>query len=187
MTPFEFIFALISIITSLALAKIITGVVAIIRHEERAGFSWTHAFWVWVAFAVVIGNWGALWQARLYPEWPAQRVLIWLASLCCLYAFCVFVLPEVEPGKPINLKEFHQREARRYITAHNVFGVIAIALILSLHRFDLTFRSDLFAPSLALGLGIFAFLTKGRPQLIASFLLALLATMFMLTKISIIP
>jgi hypothetical protein len=38
MTPFEFVFALISIITSLALTQIIGGVVAIIRRKDRAGF-----------------------------------------------------------------------------------------------------------------------------------------------------
>ena len=60
MTPFEFVLALISVITSLALTKIITGVVSIVRHPNRQDFSLTHALWIWVAFAVVVGNWGSL-------------------------------------------------------------------------------------------------------------------------------
>jgi len=57
MSPFEFIFALISIITSLALTNIIAGVVVIVRHGERSGLSLAHALWMWIGFAVVIGNW----------------------------------------------------------------------------------------------------------------------------------
>ena len=186
MTPFEFVFALISIITSLALTRIITGVVAIIRHRSRAGFSTTHAIWMWIAFAVVLGNWGALWGARLDPDWPALRVLAWLTSMTALYAFCALVVPEVEERRSLNLKAFHEREGWRYIMAHNIFAVLAIILVVALSGINFGSLRNLLPPMAALALGLIALKTRGRPQLVASALVALVATGFMVASISIL-
>ena len=186
MTPFEFVFALISIISSLALTKIITGVVAIVRHRERGGFSLTHALWVWVAFAVVVGNWGALWGARADPDWPAVRILAWIVSMTSLYAFCALVVPEVEGKTPLNLKEFHDREARRYIIAHNVFALVALSLVLALDGIVADSLINIGSAFVAFGLGTAAYFARGRPQLVISLLLAMLATMFMLANINIL-
>ena len=186
MSPFEFVFALISIITSLALTRIITGVVAIIRHKDRGGFSLAHALWLWVAFAVVIGNWGALWGARLEPEWPALRVLAWITSMTSLYAFCALVVPEVERGVPLDLAEFHEREGRRYIIAHNVFALLAILLVVVVSGVGPDSMRNLVPASVALGLGMVALVTRGRAQVAVSVLLAILAAAFMIMNIGIL-
>ena len=186
MTPFEFVFALISIITSLALTRIITGVVAIVRHKERGGFSLTHALWVWVAFAVVIGNWGALWGARIDPDWPPLRVLAWLTSMTSLYAFCALVIPEVEQRKPLDLNAFHESEGRRYIIAHNVFAILAFVLVLSITGINAASMRHLIPSVAAFGIGTIALLTRGRPQLIATIALAVMALGFMIANLSIL-
>ena len=186
MAPFEFVFALISIISSLALTKIITGVVAIIRHRDRGGFSLTHALWVWIAFAVVVGNWGALWTARADPDWPAIRILAWLGSMTSLYAFCALVVPEVDRDTPLNLKEFHEREGRRYIIAHNFFALVALALVLALDGIMADSIVSVGSAAVALGLGTAALFTRGRPQLVITIVLAILAAMFMLANINIL-
>lgn len=185
MTPFEFFFALISIITSLALTQLITGGVAIIRHRERGGLSVAHAVWMWIAFAVVIGNWGALWGVRVDPDWPPLRVLGWLISMTSLYAFCALVIPEVERGTQLNLKDFHEGEGRRYIIAHNVFSALAICLVLLISGLSPDRMHLLLPPIGALALGTIALFTRGRLQLIVSVLLAILATSFMLMNINI--
>jgi hypothetical protein len=186
MTPFEFVFALISIITSLALTQLITGGVAIVRHRERGGLSIAHALWMWIAFAVVIGNWGALWGVRVDPDWPPLRVLGWLTSMTSLYAFCALVVPEVERGTQLNLKDFHEREGRLYIIAHNVFSALAICLVLLISGLSLDRMHLLLPPIGALALGMIALFTRGRLQLVVSILLAILATSFMLRNITII-
>ena len=184
MTQFDFVFALISIITSLALTQIITGVVAIIRHRDRGGFSLTHALWMAVAFAVVIGNWGALWGARLDPEWPPLRVLAWVTSMTSLYAFCALVVPEVERGTPLNLQQFHEQEGRRYIIAHNIFALIALSLVVVLSGVNEQSARNILAPIIAFGFGTVALLTRGRTQLAATVGVALVAFAFMIGSIS---
>ncbi|HET9355861.1 MAG TPA: hypothetical protein VFO42_06825 [Sphingomicrobium sp.] len=186
MTPFEFVFALISIVTSLAMTKIITGVVAMIRYGDRSTFSLTHAIWIWTAFAIVLGNWGALWGARLDPDWPLIRVFGWLVSMTSLYAFCALVVPETEGSAPLDLKDFHERESRRYITAHNIFTLVAILVLLALSGVTAGAVPTIVFPFVALVLGIAALRSRGRLQLAASALTAVLATLFMVTRINLL-
>jgi hypothetical protein len=187
MTPFEFVFALISIITSLALTKIITGVVAIIRHQARGGFSLVHALWLWIAFAVLMGNWGALWGYRFNVDWHALRVLAWVASMTALYAFCELVVPEPARGKPLNLRAFHEQERRRYIGAHNGFAALAIALVVGISGLTAQSMRNFIPPIIALAFGTAALLTRGRAELIATVAVAVVATTFMLMNIDITP
>lgn len=129
MTPFEFVFALVSVITSLALTHIIGGVVALIRARRR--ISLVHGLWVAVAFLVVIGNWGGLWGQHWRSDWPASLIVAQIVSMTALYAWAALVLPaDVDSVGP----DFHEREGRTYMTAHLVFALIVIPL--ALLRYD---------------------------------------------------
>ena len=186
MSAFEFVFGIIAIISSLALTQIITGVVAIIRHRDRGGFSLVHSLWMWIAFAVVVGNLGALWQVGGHPDWPNYRVLAWIASMTALYAFCTLVVPEVHRGEPLDLAEFHEREGRRYIVAHNVFTVVALVMVSTISGVDSESARNLVPAALGLGLGLAALFTRGTAQLAISGVLAVMATGFMLANLSIL-
>ncbi len=186
MTPFEFVFALISIITSLALTKIITGAVAIIRHKDRSGFSLVHTLWLWIAFAVVIGNWGTLWGARIDPDWYPARVLAWMASMTSLYAFCALVVPDVRSDAQLDLTEFHEQESPRYILAHNLFALVALVLVVAVAGVTPDSAGKLAPASFAFAVGTVAWLTRGRLQLAASALLAGSAAIFMVVNIGIV-
>lgn len=186
MTPFDYVFALISIITSLALTRIISGAVAIIRHGEKATFSFTHALWMWIAFALVIGNWGALWGVRLDPDWTPLRVIAWLIPMISLFACADLVVPEVEPGKSLNLKEFHEREGRRYIIAHIVFAMLVFFLVLQIAGGSGYSMHLLFPPIAAFTLSTAALLTRSRAQFVVSLMLAIFATWFMTARINIV-
>jgi len=182
-TPFEFVFALISIITSLALTQIIAGVVAIIRHRRRGSLSLTHALWIWIAFAVVVGNWGALWGTQADPAWPAIRVFAWLISMTSLYAFCALVIPEIDRNKPLDLNDFHEHEGRRYIIAHNVFALLASIMAVLVSGLSVESRNFLLPSTIAFVLGTVALATRGRAQTVATVPIALLALAFMLVNI----
>jgi hypothetical protein len=186
MTPFEFIFALISIITSLALTNIIAGVVVVVRHGERGGMSLSHALWMWIGFAVVVGNWGALWSTQVDPHWPLLRVSVWLLLMTSLYAFCALVVPEVDRDKPLNLRDFHEREGRRYILVHNVFALLALLLVLALSGVTAASTRYLVPSTVAFALGTVALFTRGRVQLAATVPLALLAAIYMVVNLSLL-
>lgn len=56
MTSFEFVFGMISVITSLALTRLLSGCVGVYRHAERVRLSWRHGCWTTMAFMLLMGN-----------------------------------------------------------------------------------------------------------------------------------
>lgn len=167
MTLFDSIFALISIVTSLALAQLITGVVNVARRIERAKVSLTHAAWVWLAFVLVIGNWAALFGTQADPDWPPVRILLWLLAMVSLYAFTALVLPQARAGEELDLREFERRYRRSYIVAHNIFAACALLLIVGVRGFDLEYLRLAVFPFGALVLGLIA-IWATRPWLQAA-------------------
>jgi len=162
MTLFESIFAFISVVTSLALTQLITGVVKLVRHGERGRLSFIHACWMWLAFVLVIGNWASLIGVQDNPHWPPDRIVLWLTAMISLYVFAALVLPDTQPGEPIDLVAFEQAESLRYIAAHNVFAVCALLLIFGIRGIDLaTMRLAAF-PLAALILGLVAMVAGPR-------------------------
>ncbi len=132
MTSFEFVFGLISVITSLALTQMLSHCVALIRNFDRVRFSWRHACWAASAFMLLIGNWAAFWHVHNVQTWPMTDVLIRLTYVGILYAFCELVMPEAGTEGPLDLREYHAREGHRYKLLLLVFTtVVILALVRS--------------------------------------------------------
>ncbi|MFA9200130.1 MAG: hypothetical protein ACEQR8_02940 [Cypionkella sp.] len=162
MTLFESIFAIISVVTSLALTHLIAGVVKLIRHAERSRWSFTHGCWMWLAFVLVIGNWASLIGVQGNAHWPPDRIILWLTAMISLYIFTALVVPETQPGEPIDLRTFEQDESRRYIVAHNVFAACALLLIFGVRGVDLATVKLAAFPLAALVLGLIAMVAGPR-------------------------
>ena len=130
MTSFEFVFGLISVITSLALTQLLSGIVALYRCGDRVRLSWRHGFWTAQAFMLLIGNWSALWGLRDIQAWGVLDVLIPLVYTSVLYAFCDLVMPDKPAeGAVVDLREYHMREGRRYKTLNLIFAVVVIGAL----------------------------------------------------------
>ena len=139
MTSFEFVFGLISVITSLALTQMLSGVVNLCRHAERVVFSWRHAFWVAIAIMLLIGNWARFWTLRDQHFWSVLNVLVPLIYVGALYAFCDLVMPERAEGHTlVNLRDYHVHEGKRYKLALLLFSAM-ILLFMALNAPDFTY------------------------------------------------
>ena len=130
MTSFEFVFGMISVITSLALARLLGGCVGLYRHAEHVRFSFRHACWTAMAFMLLLGNWAQFWRFHDTDSWGPLDVLIPLVFVGVLYAFCDLVVPE-EPkqGEVLDLRDYHERQGRRYKTMQLAFSVLALLVI----------------------------------------------------------
>jgi len=136
MTAFEVVFALITMITSLAVAHLLNGVAQVLRQSGRVRFSLPHALWVWIAFCGVIGNWASFWEMRAVESWPAWAVLLIVACLTIQYLFCALVTPEMPEQGELDLREFHARSHRGYVAALISLLVASQALNFSLGGAD---------------------------------------------------
>lgn len=130
MSSFEFVFGMISVITSLALARLLGGCVGLYRHAEHVRFSFRHACWTAMAFMLLIGNWAQFWRFHAIEAWGALDVLAPLVFVGVLYAFCDLVVPdEPKDGQVLDLRDYHLRQGRRYKAMQLVFSVLALLVI----------------------------------------------------------
>ncbi|MEO8748486.1 MAG: hypothetical protein ABI379_12640 [Rhodanobacter sp.] len=130
MTSFEFVFGLISVITSLALTQMLSGVANLIRHAKRVRLSWRHGLWVVTAFMLLIANWAALWRFRDQHAWSALDVLAPLVFVSVLYAFCDLVMPEKAAEHALlDLRDYHLREGKRYKLMQLAFAALSLLMI----------------------------------------------------------
>ena len=130
MSSFEFVFGMISVITSLALARLLGGCVGLYRHAEHVRFSFRHGCWVAMAFMLLLGNWAQFWRFHGAEAWRPLDVLMPLVFVGVLYAFCDLVMPEEPaPGEALDLREYHLNQGRRYKTMQLAFSVLALLVI----------------------------------------------------------
>jgi hypothetical protein len=181
MTAFEFIFALMTIITSLAVTHMLTGLVRVLQNVERVRFSLVHGLWAWSAMLLAIGNWASMWGMRAVDVWPAWTVLLCVTVMISLYVFCGLVTPELQGSGSLDLDEFHRRRSLRYASAAVVFFGLAIAANTSLGGagFYASWVRDNWVSVAGLVLSLVACLaTNGGVQVIVASALAMLTTYY---------
>lgn len=166
---------MLSVITSLALVQIVTGVVELIRHRDRHGYSGLHAMWVAVAFVLVVSNWASFWPSRNVTHWASLQVFIALISMVFLYAFTALVMPDQSADQRENYSTFHEREGKRYITAHAIFAAMSLVWGLAYYGLSIRAVTDSYFGLIALAVSIIAlvfFRVRWVQWLVASALLA---------------
>jgi len=189
MTAFEVVFSLLTMLTSLALAHLLSGFVLILKNSDRVRFSLLHGLWSWIAFAVPVGNWASFWEMRMVESWPALAVLLIVVAATIQYAFCALVTPEMPSKGELDLGEFHSRVHRKYMLA--MILLLSISLVLNLVLGGLQIYGSwsrdtvlTFAPLLVLTV---AFLVRARwVQIGASVLLAAIATYYMVITCNVV-
>jgi hypothetical protein len=137
MTAFEYVSILLSIVVSLALAHLLHGVALIIK----AGVSRGSAIVVgWNAYAAVlcVDYWFSAWSVRNEPVWTLGFVAFLLLLGSMLYLTCHVVMPDVEPGRPVDMVEFRDSRPRRYLSAFFAYQAAGALANLALPGFQST-------------------------------------------------
>jgi hypothetical protein len=127
MGAFEHVIALLSFIYALALTHLLSGIVALIRADNRLKFSWIYAFWMLNAFIIIIANWISFWDLRSMPSWNMLAVAFLIVMAFANYLQAALVCPEVPREGAVDLAAFHEQQSRRYIGAFLVSGMLALA------------------------------------------------------------
>ena len=189
MSAFEFVFALVSIITSLALTHLLGGFIRLLRQVQRVRFSAVHSLWAWAAFTLTIGNWASYWGLHRLTSWPAWTVLFTVATMICQYVFCSFVTPETPAEGEIDLLAFHQREHRRYILAAIVLFGLSMVFDLALggSNFYAAWWRDSVFSMIGVAVGSLALFVGARwAQTSAAVIIAALGTYFMIITCNVV-
>ena len=189
MTAFEIVFALVTMITSLAIAHLLNGFASIVRNAGRVRSSPLHALWFWIAFTIVIGNWASFWEMRSVASWPAWAVLMIVVVYTLQYLFCALLTPEMPQQGELDLREFHARSSRGYIGSLIVLELASLALNFALGGADfyVSWWRDSLLTLVALVLCVVAIASSPSwLQLGSALLMAALTTYYMVVACNVV-
>ena len=106
-SPFEHISVLISIVIGLGVAHLLTGVYRLVQSRERVRLYWLSLLWMALIFVSQVEWWWASYALRNETVWNFFYFLFVLLSPVSLYLASAFVLPEIEPGRRYDLREYY--------------------------------------------------------------------------------
>jgi len=135
MTASEHILILLSLVVSLALAHLLSGIARLI-HGQNVQWSWLHGAWMLLVFLLLIDFWISAWQLRHQEAWNFLQVLFWMTMATIQYLIAALVVPEEVPESGITLSDFHEKNRSRYIGLFLVNLAFAMAANLMLEGFS---------------------------------------------------
>jgi hypothetical protein len=139
MTIFEYFMVLLSVVLSLALAQLITGVGELVRARGKVRWSVTYLLWLVVTFAMIIDYWASLWLVRGIPSWTLVALVFLLLPAAMMFLSILWLLPRHIGDEPIDLAEHLLSERRLFLgalIAYFVCGGVTNVLILPPGEFD---------------------------------------------------
>jgi cell division protein FtsW (lipid II flippase) len=104
--PFGYVSVIFSVVIGLGLSHLLTGVVDLVKARQRVRFYWVHLVWVAITFVGHVFLWWTMWNLRLMKAWNFFSFLLLLLGPVLLFVAAGFLVPKVEPDKPVDLKAY---------------------------------------------------------------------------------
>lgn len=137
MDAFGYVSVILSVVIGLGLSHLLTGVVDLAKARRRVSFYWVHLVWVALTFVGHVFLWWTMWNLRLMKVWDFFTFLLLLMGPVLLFASAAFLVPKVEPEKPLDLREHF------YENRGGFFGTsAAFTALMSIENWLLTGRSS---------------------------------------------
>lgn len=116
MSTFEFVSVLLSIVISLALTHLLTGVAQALK-AKKVRFDWVLAGW-WLFVAMLcVDYWFSVWRLRDSQLWSLAFVLMWLLLAAITYIAAWLVVPDADTDGTIDFVAHNQSNRRKYLAA----------------------------------------------------------------------
>lgn len=157
MSLFEFLMVLVSLIISLAIAELLTGVSRMIRCRDTIQTYWIHSLFLVIVFFGLLQQWWEIWGVRDVAAWTFPGLVMMLAAPIGLFMIAHLLFPE-----PVERADF---KAYYYDDMRPVLKIAVVTVFVSVTFRPLVLGSTLLAldnlSSLVI-MAIFAVLTFTR-------------------------
>ena len=124
MDAFGYVSVILSVVIGLGLSHLLTGVVDLVKARARVNFYWVHLVWVALAFVGHVFLWWTMWNLRLMRAWDFFSFLLLLMGPVLLFASAGFLVPKVEPDKPIDLRSYFYENRGGFFGASAAFTAL---------------------------------------------------------------
>ena len=116
MSTFEFVSVLLSIVISLAVAHLLTGVAQALK-ARKVRFHWVLAGWWLFVFILCVDYWFSVWRLREASVWSLGFVLTWLMLAAITYIAAWLVVPDVDADGTMDFVAHDEANRRKYLGA----------------------------------------------------------------------
>ena len=127
MDAFGYISVIFSVVIGLGLSQLLTGVVELFKMRRRVRFYWVQLLWVAQTFVGHIFLWWTMWNLRLLREWNFFSFLLILLGPMLLYVAASLLIPKVEPGESVDLREYFYENRPAYFGVSAAFTALMSA------------------------------------------------------------
>ena len=135
MDAFSYISVIISVVIGLGLSHLLTGTAELFKARQKVRFYWVHLLWIALTFVGHIFLWWTMWNLRLVRNWNFFSFLLILLAPVLLYIGAALLIPKVEPGASVDLREYFYENHSAF------FGVTAgFTALMSVENWLLTGR-----------------------------------------------
>lgn len=131
MSAFEYVTVLISIVLSLGITQILTGVAGIIKKAHKVTLYWPHVLWVLFVLLLHIQEWWITYELKGHQSWKLPFFLFIMIYPINLFVMARLLFPDKLKGKIIDLKQFYFKNYKK------LFFLLILSAILSV-IFNLT-------------------------------------------------
>jgi hypothetical protein len=114
MSTFEFVSVLLSIVISLAIAHLLTGVAQAIK-AKKVRFQWVLAGWWLFVFMLCVDYWFSVWRLREASVWTLGFVLTWLVLAAITYIAAWLVVPDADADGTMDFVAHSEANRRKYL------------------------------------------------------------------------
>jgi hypothetical protein len=128
MKPFDYVVILFSMVISLAVTHLLSGIGRLIR-APKVRVSMVLSGWVAYLLLSCVDFWFSVWRDRGLT-WDMGTTLLAFIGGAVLYLACWLALPEVGQGESVDLREYHDRSRRLYLGAIVVYATLSIVGVL---------------------------------------------------------
>lgn len=126
MTPFEYLSVLLSIILGLAIAQILHGYRGLLLARARVQPHWPPLIWSGAVLLFATQSWWASFGLEGRASWSFAAFAIILLQMALVYMLAALILPDIDPGEPIDLAAHYDAERVPF------FGCLLAVVVVSL-------------------------------------------------------
>ncbi|RYG82922.1 MAG: hypothetical protein EON59_14020 [Alphaproteobacteria bacterium] len=140
MTIFEYVMVLLSMVLSLSLTQLVSGVGELAR-SRNVRWSLAHGLWIVVGFGLILDVWTSYWLIRDVPRWGLLSIVFMLLQTIAIYLFNLWLLPRLAGDEPMDLNAFLLDNRRLFlgaVIASYIAGVIFNVSLVPPETFELS-------------------------------------------------
>jgi hypothetical protein len=121
MQPLGYVAILLSIVISLALAHLLSGIAHMIQNGVRR-FSIPFAQWILFSLFLCVDYWFYIWHLHREAIWSLPYVCLLLTQASIIFVAARLIVPSVSDDSAVDMTTFFDRNRRKYMAVVIVLG-----------------------------------------------------------------